>query len=344
MKIFVTGGSGFIGGHVIEALCGAHEVVAMARSAGSAAKVERFGARPLTCSLGAVEPATLAGVDAIVHCAAFVEEWGTREQFWSVNVDGTTQLLDAARQAGVSRFVHIGTEAALFDGHDLIDVDERQPYPPRQRFLYSETKAEAERRVLAANQPGFRTVSVRPRLVWGPRDGSVLPAVLRVLDSGQWRFIDGGRQQTSSTHVANLVHGVTLALSCERDIGGQAFFVADAERSTLRSFLSALVATAGRTLPDRSIPGPLARTLAFFIESTWRTLRLTGAPPMTRFGVSMMSRSVTVNCAKAETQLGYHPIVSVQQGMAELRANRDTVDRDAPGEPNVGEGERFASE
>lgn len=72
-------------------------------------------------------------------------------------------MLDEARRAGVRRFVHIGTEAVLFDGHDLVDVDESRAYPARQRFLYSETKAEAERRVLAAHATGVETVSLRPR-------------------------------------------------------------------------------------------------------------------------------------------------------------------------------------
>ena len=92
-----------------------------------------------------VRPEHLEGVDAVVHCAAFVEEWGTRAQFWEANVEGTTQLLSAARDAGVKRFVHIGTEAALFAGGDLVDVDETHPLPAKQRYLYSETKAEAEK-------------------------------------------------------------------------------------------------------------------------------------------------------------------------------------------------------
>jgi nucleoside-diphosphate-sugar epimerase len=100
-------------------------------------------------------------------------------------VEGTARALESARAAGVRRFVHVGTEAAVFDGHDLIDIDEARPYPERQLFLHSETKAEAERRVLAANDPGgMTTVSIRPRLVWGPRDTTVLPAVLRMAPEG----------------------------------------------------------------------------------------------------------------------------------------------------------------
>lgn len=317
MRVFVTGGSGFIGGHVIEALAReGHEVTAMARSERSERAVRAFGATPVRCELGAVPREALEGVGAIVHCAAFVEEWGTREQFWEGNVDGTTQLLEVARAAGVERFVHIGTEAALFDGHDLVRVDERAPYPARQRFLYSETKAEAERRVLAANAPDFTTVSLRPRFVWGPRDASVLPAIVRMAREGSFAWLDGGRTLTSTTNVANLAHAVTLALV--RGRGGEAYFVADDGERTLRDFLTALAATAGVELPARNIPRALARSLATIVEGIWRLFRIERTPPMTRFAIYMMSATVTVSTDKAKAELGYAPVVSLDEGLAAL--------------------------
>ena len=226
MRVFITGASGFIGGHVAEVLSRDHEVLALSRSAHGAESARERGATPVMGSLGAVAVKDLEGVDAIVHCAAFVSEWGTREEFWAANVAGTRQLIEAAQRAGVKRFVHVSTEAVLFAGQDLIDVDETHPYPERQRFLYSETKAEAERLVLAANGPNFTTIAVRPRFVWGPRDQTVLPTLLRMAQDGRFVWIDGGRARTSTTHVANLVHAVKLALA--HDKGGQAYFVADA--------------------------------------------------------------------------------------------------------------------
>lgn len=316
MKIFVTGGSGFVGGHVIEGLRAKHEVLAMARSPRSAEAVARYGATAVSADLDSVDAGHLAGCDAVVHCAAYVEEWGTREQFWKGNVDGTTRVLDAARRAGVRRFVHIGTEAALFDGHDLVGIDEARAYPEAQRYLYSETKAEAERRVLAANAPGFATVSVRPRFVWGPRDTSVLPAVLRMAREGAWAWLDGGRALTSTTHVLNLVRAVELALT--EGEGGQAYFVADEGTRTLREFLSAMARTQGVELPGRSLPGAVARPLASAVETVWRALGIRKAPPMTAFAIAMMSREVTVKTDKARRDLGYAPVIDVAAGLAAM--------------------------
>lgn len=331
MRVFITGASGFIGGHVAEALAKGHEVLALSRSAHGAQTARERGATPVMGSLGAVTLQDLEGVDAVVHCAAFVQEWGTREEFWAANVDGTRQLLDVARRAGVKRFVHVGSEAALFAGDDLIDVDETHPYPERQRFLYSETKAEAERLVLAASGPDFTTISLRPRFVWGPRDQTVLPTILRMVQDGRFMWIDGGRSRTSTTHVANLVHGVELAL--ERGNGGQAYFIADDGERTIREILSRLAATRGVTLPTRSIPGKVARALAAVAEGAWRLLRLGGQPPLTRFTAAMLSSNVTVRTDKARAELGWEPVITVDQGIAELSAEHERAEQAAPAAP-----------
>lgn len=316
MKVFVTGASGFIGGHIVERLRREHEVVALARSASSEAAVRSLGAEPARGELGAVQIETLKGCDAVVHAAAFVGEWGTRQQFWSANVDGTSQLLEAAKSAGVRRFLHIGTEAALFDGDDLIDIDESQPYPTRQRFLYSETKAEAERRVLSAGDEAFTTISLRPRLVWGPRDTSVRTAIATAAKAGRFAWLRrrDGELSTSTTHVANLVHAVDLALT--RGRSRQAYFIADDGTRSLRQFLTAYLAANGTALGDKAVPASVARAAAATVEGVWRLFGIQRPPPMTRFAASMMSASITVRTDKARAELGYVPALDFATAMA----------------------------
>jgi len=121
------------------------------------------------------------------------------------------------------------------------EINESYPYALHSPFLYPATKAEAERRVLAANAPDFETISIRPRLVWGPGDQTILPVVKQMVAKGRFLWMDGGRAQTSTAHIANLVHGVELALT--KGSGGQAYFVTDDEVTTFREFLTALLKT-----------------------------------------------------------------------------------------------------
>jgi nucleoside-diphosphate-sugar epimerase len=318
MRIFVTGASGFVGGVAARALARDHDVVAMARSEASATAVRQTGATPVACALGAVEPAHLAGADAIVHAAAFVGPWGSREDFWQANVEGTTQLLAVAKATGVRRFVHIGTEAALFAGQDMRDIDETYPYPASTPFLYSETKAEAERRVLAANDPaaGFTTVSLRPRLVWGPGDQSVLRELVQMVREGRFMWIGGGAARTSTAHIDNVVHGITLALTAGR--GGEAYFLTDDEILTIREFVTRYLATQGEDPGDRSIPTWLARGAAAAVEPVWRVFGFPSDPPLTRVAACIMSAECTLRIDKARRDLGYEPVVTVDAGLAAM--------------------------
>jgi nucleoside-diphosphate-sugar epimerase len=318
MRIFITGSSGFIGGAIAKGLAGAHEVQAMSRSALSDEVIRALGATPVRCDLENLKSEHLVGCEIVIHCAAFVKQWGTREEFWKTTVDGTAQILEAAKEAGVSRFIYIGTEAVLFYGQHMRDLDETLPYPDHTPFLYPETKAAAEKLVLEANEPGFTTISIRPRFVWGPGDNTILPVVKKAVERGMYMWIDQGRAQTVTTHINNVVHAVTLALT--RGRGGQAYFVTDDTPTTVREFLTALLDTQGIKTPNISIPAPLARMLGIGIEVIWKTLRLKTEPPLTHFAAAMASSDCTIRIDKARAELGYAPVITIEQGLDELRA------------------------
>ncbi len=316
MNIFVTGGSGFVGGAAIRHLASAHQLVAMARSEKSAAIVSRRGARSVRCSLEDVKPVHLAGSEVVVHAAAKAEAWGRWGDFERVNVEGTRRMLAAAKEAGVGRFIHIGTEAALFHGQPMRDIDESHPLAPDSPFPYSATKARAEIAVREANDPaaGFVTIVLRPRLVWGPGDETILPEVKRLVESGRFAWIDGGRNRTSSCYIDNLVQAIELALV--HGVGSEAYFITDDEEHVLREFLTAYLGTAGVTLPDKSIPGWAAGGLARIVEGVWRFFDIEGQPPITRFEASILAADCTLRIDKAKQQLHYTPPVTVDQGMA----------------------------
>lgn len=320
MKIFVTGASGFVGGAIARHLQKKHQVKVLSRTEKTDASLRSEGLEIVRGDLSSIRSEDLKGTDIIIHCAAFVGPWGTRKDFWDGNVEGTSHLISVAREAGVKRFIHMGTEAALFYGQDMIDIDESYPYPKHTPYLYSETKAEAERRVVAANSPGFETIVLRPRLVWGPGDTSVLPVVKKMVQEGKFLWIDGGRAKTSVTCIPNLLHATELALT--KGKAGQIYFITDDEVQTVRSFLTAMLGTQGLILPTKSVPGFIASALAYLVEGIWRILGILKEPPMMRFPIDIMGRECTIRIDKAKSELGYLPLVSVAQGLDLMRSSK----------------------
>jgi nucleoside-diphosphate-sugar epimerase len=318
---FVTGGSGFIGGALLRHLRDeGWRVRALARSDRSAATVAELGAEAVRGDLDGVDAMAhgAEGCEMAFHAAAFVREWGTREEFERGNVEGTRNALSACRQAGVRRFVHVGTEAALLAGQPLVDADESEPLRPDSKARYSATKALAERAVRDANGDGFETVVIRPRFVWGRGDTSVLPGIVETIEQGRFAWIGGGRHRTSTTHVDNVVHG--LLLGAERAPPGGVYFVTDGEAVVFRDFVTELVRTQGIEPPERSIPRPIARVMAAASEGAWRALRRKGPPPLTRFAYWAAALDCTIDISRARRDLGYEPVVSIEDGLAELRS------------------------
>ncbi len=322
--VFVTGGSGFIGGKLIERLVGGgHTVRALARSDDAAARIELLGGEPVAGDLGDVAAmrAGAEGCELAFHAAATLGYWGPAENFERGNVDGTRNALEAATRAGVRRFVHVGTEAALLAGEPLVDVDETAALRVDSSVSYSSTKARAEQLVLDANRVGFETVVVRPRFVWGRGHTTLLPAMVELVRSGRFAWIGGGRHRTSMTHVDNAVEG--LILGATRGRPGNAYFVTDGAPVVFRDFVSELLSTQGVEPPERNIRSPVARLLVVGSETAWRALPLPGRPPLTRFAYWISSQECTIRIGKAQEQLGYEPVRSITDGLAELRAGSD---------------------
>jgi len=317
MQIFITGVSGFVGGAIARRWKDKHSVFALARSSESRAKVEAAGVKPIMADLQSLTADQLKGMDVVLHAAARAEDWGTRAEFFAANVEGTQNLLRAAREAGVKRFIFVGTEASFFTGSDMTDIDETTPYPTQHRFLYSETKALAEKMVLDAASENFFTISIRPRFVWGPGDNSVLPTLLAMVEKGQFMWVGGGDYRTDTTYIDNLTHALDLALTEGRN--GRAYFVSDGQTQNLKQFLTRLAATHNVQLPEKNIGRVLARSLSVVVEGVWNLLRLKTKPPMTKFAIYMLSSHCTVDIARAREELGYTPEVSVEVGLERLK-------------------------
>ncbi|WP_234545235.1 NAD-dependent epimerase/dehydratase family protein [Streptomyces shenzhenensis] len=300
-QVFVTGGSGFIGRALIRRLVGeGHTVSALVRSEASADKVAALGAKPVQGQL--TEPASwqdaVAGSDVLFHLAAETDITADRERQEQVTVGGTRAAVEAARTAGVATFVNCGSEAALLAGEPLLDVDETAPLRPDSEAAYSAVKAIAEQVVLDADAPGFTTVSIRPRFVWGP-DSSLTEGLAAAAKAGQFAWIDGGRHTTDVTYVDNAVEGLIRGWQHGRP--GQAYFVTDQHPVILRDFLETVFSLYG---VDAPIPDMDAETAAHVVPVPARWF---------------IGQSCTLRTDKAVTELGYRPIVAHAAGFAAVK-------------------------
>ena len=320
-RAFVTGGSGFIGGRLIRRLVGEGVAVkALARSERSAEMVAALGATAASGDLGDADAiaAGAEGCDVAFHLAAHVEDWGPIEDFERINVGGTRNALEGCARAGVGRFVHCGTEAALMAGEPLVQVDETAPLRPDSPAPYPSTKAKAEQAVRDASREDFETVVLRPRFVWGAGDTTLLPEMVKMVEAGRFAWVGGGGNLTATTHVDNVVEGLLLA--ARKGAAGDAYFVTDGEPVVFREFVSAMLETQGVEPPSRSLPSWLDHALSSGGEAAWRLLPLPGSPPLTRFTYWVLTQECTIDISKARSELGYEPVRSREEGFAELRA------------------------
>ncbi len=321
VRYFVTGGSGFLGGHLLRRLVAdGHQVHALARSQEAERAVRAGGATPVRGHLGLLEE--LAGgigeVDVVVHAAAVTAQWARRGDLDEANVEGTRAAVSLAQRVGARRLVHVSTEAVLADGHPLRYVDEDAPYPARHAGEYPRTKALAEQIVLAADSHELGTIVVRPRLIWGPGDTTVLPGILDAVREGKWAWVAGGDYLTSTCHVSNVCEAIVRAAESERT--GQAYFVTDGAPVQFREFVTAMAQAHGVEMPSRSVPRSVARTAARALAGSHRVLRRQGEPAISPTAVALGAQEMTVNDDRARREIGYRPVITREEGIAQLRA------------------------
>lgn len=318
---FVTGGSGFVGRRLIRDLVARGcKVRALARSPRATDIVRDLGADPVPGDLAATEAMAEAmrGCATVFHAAAKVALWGEWQRFERATVEGTANVVAAARASGVACLVHVGTEAVLADGRPIVNADETTPIPANPNGHYPKSKALAERLVLAANSPTLRTVVVRPRLIWGEGDTVLLPPLTTAMKAGLWIWFGDRAHRTSTCNVANVVHGLLLA--AERGRGGEAYFITDGPPVEFESFITRLVATQGVTPPRFTAPIWVADAIAWASEAAWPVVGrlLAPEPPVPKTAVNLFFREVTVNDAKARRELGYAPVVTIDEGLEAL--------------------------
>ena len=319
MELLITGATGFLGRTLAARLVReGHQVRALVRASADPAARARLRALGVSERIGAVtdEPsvrAAMAGVAAVVHCAQ-VGSRSPRPLAEAVNLVGAENVLASARALGVRRLVFRSSEAVTRGGVARSYVDEDHPAPPRFIDRSAEALSLAEDLVAAASDDALATVVIRPGILWGADDTRWLPDVLRRVRAGRWRWVDGGRPMLPTSHVDSVVDALVRALTLPA-AAGRTYYVTDDERVTAREFVTRAVAAAGGgKIAAGSLPYWAMYSLGWWAERTGDPLGCNRAE------VSRLGQVGYFNVQRARKELGWVPLVSVDEGMRSLAA------------------------
>jgi nucleoside-diphosphate-sugar epimerase len=321
MKVFVTGGTGFIGGHVVRKLRErGDEVVALVRTPEKARALEELGCELVAGSLadpGAIREG-MAGCDAVVHGAA-IYEVGIPERehraMYEANVVGTETVLRAALEAKVPKVVYISTVAAFGNTKGEV-VDESYEHPDTTyTSYYEQTKVEAHRlakRMIA--EDGLPAVLVQPGGVYGPNDHSAIGRQMNQFIAGRLPLLPFPETGFNMVHVEDVAEGVLLALDNGRV--GEAY-VLGGQITTMRDLMDTLARVSDRKPPKRTMPTGVLKAMAPLGPVVGKVM---GQGPNLRELISTADNvTFWAKHDKAMAELGYSPR-GLEQGL------RDTLE------------------
>ena len=319
MKIFVTGATGFIGGHVARKLRDrGDEVVALARSPEKAASLRELGVEVRQGDLSSRDKLAeeMQGCDAVIHGAAIYEVGVPKSrhpELHAANVTGTENALGAALDAGVPRVVYVSTVAVFGNTRGEV-VDESYEHPADSfTSYYEQTKYEAHQVAKGLIAKGLPCVIVQPGGVYGPDDHSAVGKQIDDFVGGKMPAVAFPDLGLNLVYVEDVADGIILALD-KGEVGRS--YVLGGEITTMRGMIEATAAVTGKKAPKRNLPTGMLKALAPAGPVIGKVM---GLPPNMRELISS-SDGVTfwASCDRAKSELGYAPR-ALEQGL------RDTL-------------------
>jgi nucleoside-diphosphate-sugar epimerase len=310
MNAFVTGGSGFVGSRLCDAL------------AAAGWKVKAFDLRPRSDASpgvdfipGDIRDAALllkavSSTDVVFHLAAALGASRiSPDEFMAVNAGGTRVIMEAARKNGVRRIVHFSSAGVLGHVKPGDVADERYPLDPRD--IYDKTKLAGERAALEFAALGLNVVVVRPGWIYGPGDRRTLK-LIRSIARGRFLFPGKGGTLQSPTFIDDLVAGTMLC--ADRGRAGEIYNIAGKEALTVRQMAETIAATLGKRLPRFHLPMGPTRAAAAVLGKLFGLVSREAPLNPSRLAFFVHPKALKIDKARAE--LSFEPRVDFAEGMA----------------------------
>ena len=323
MKVLVTGAGSLLLGGVAQALAErGDEVVCVQRRKLVPAHSTSLTQYGVDIRDREALTAAAVGCDAIIHGAARVGVVGTWEDFRSVNVDGTANVIHAARTHGIARLVYVSTPSVAHSGESIVGATADVAVTGRKGSFYAESKAQAEHMALAANTDGLGVVSLRPHLVWGPGDTQLVGRIVDRARAGRLVMVGNGHALVDSTYIDNAISAHLVALDAvtpRATCAGRAYVIANGEPRTVTELIEGICQAAGVPFRPKHLALPLARIAGSVVERLWPRLR-SDEPPLTRFVAEQLGTAHWFDPRPARDDLAWSPHVTLDEGFTRLRA------------------------
>ncbi|MDR1457598.1 MAG: NAD-dependent epimerase/dehydratase family protein [Puniceicoccales bacterium] len=323
MKALVTGGSGFLGFHLVS-LLQEHgmEVCSLARR--EQYVLQERGVECLRCDISYEEEVDIAmrgDIDVVFHTAGKAGLGCNFKEYFNTNVVGTENVVNACLKYGIKYLVYTSSPSVVFDGKAFSGENENLPYGNKYHWCYARSKALGEQYVLAANGDALRTVVVRPHMILGPGDPHFMPKIIATANEGKLKIIGDGQNMVDVTLVENAAWAHFLAFKAieKSDVAcGKAYFIGQESPIRLWDFINDALEFIGIKRVTSHIPLWNAYILGYWYEKIYGLSTFRRDPPMTRALAIALSKNHYFSHEAARRDLGYEPIVLLNEGKDKL--------------------------
>jgi nucleoside-diphosphate-sugar epimerase len=321
-KVLVTGGGGFLGKAIVKKLLERGDQVS-SFSRGNYVDLARLKVEQIQGDLDDKNAVSAAcqGKDIVFHVAAKAGVWGPFHEYFQANVKGTQNVIAACRKHGVPYLVHTSSPSVIYNNKGSMEgVDESAAYPSTFQTAYQQTKARAEQMVVAASHGQFRTIILRPHLIWGPGDNHLAPGILA--RAGKIMMVGDGKNRVDTIYIDNAADAHLQAgdaLQANHDLAGRIYFISQGEPVRQWDMINAILEAGNKPLVTKAISRRTAFLLGAILELIHKTFSLKSEPRMTRFLSHELSTSHWFDISAARKDWGFNPRVTTEEGLKKLK-------------------------
>jgi nucleoside-diphosphate-sugar epimerase len=323
MKVFITGGGGFLGKAIIKQLIEKnHEITSYSRS--NYPELDKLGVNHIQGDLNEYEKLvnSVKAHDIVFHVAAKAGIWGDYSDFYNANVIGTENIIKACQEIGIKKLVYTSTPSVIYNGKGIEGDNESLPYPNTFEANYPKTKAIAEKKVLEANSNSLSTVALRPHLIWGPEDHHFLPRLVKKARENKLRLIGNNRYLVDCIYIDNAAKAHILAsekLDINSNISGKAYFITQGKPIYIDELINGILKSANAPIVEKKVSMPVAYFAGTLFENIYSFFNIKSEPPLTKFMVKQLATPHWFDNSASIRDLGFYADISIEEGMSRLK-------------------------